>query len=487
MPISREQQARLDFFVELDKRSYTKIQHSLGQLFKERHELTIGERGVEKLRDQLLAVMQETGPEFSKGLADSFDREIEGLLGRFEDVQKQFAKLDASASDDQVRALRAQQANIEKEMELALKQHRAAQDLKKALKPNLKDVEKASEMLGGGFLSTLNKAKAGDITGLVEAFAGGLGKAVSGSGGLLKLAAGAAGEATDAGAALGYLSAAASAAAVAIAAITAAFTAVLGVMVLADEHAKELNSTLLEGAAMADFALGGAVTTATELTEALAQGSDAAQEMAFKWRGQAKDFTAMLGQLNQANLTYKEMTRGARDHDEAVQMLTDHLNTAMVASRALGISTSDTAEVMGQWQSDFGMGLDEMQEQFASIADSAAQSNMQGKRFFSVVSQATAGMALYNNRMEEAAVLLSKTSKILGGTDASDFIKSLTKGFSDQSYVDRFKTIMIAGVGDVRNVMAIDADKMAHQFKRSFGGKRGSKLLLLRLSAKRSV
>jgi hypothetical protein len=271
------------------------------------------------------------------------------------------------------------------------------------------------------------------------------------------------------------LSAAAAAAAVAIAGIAAAFTAVLAVMVMADEQAKELNSSMLEGAAMADFSLGNAATTARDLTEALSVGTDAAQEMAYKWRGQTKEFTAMLGQLNQAGLTYKEMTKGAKDHDEAVQMLAKHLDTAMVASKALGISTAETAEVMGQWESDFGMGLDEMKEQFAAVADAASSSNMQGKRFFSVVSQATAGMALYNNRMDEAAQLLAKTSKILGGTDASDFVKSLTKGFSDQSYVDRFKTIMIAGTEDVRKVMAIDADKMAKQFKTSFSGKEGVK------------
>lgn len=470
MPINEEQQARLEFFVELDKRSYSKIQTSLGHLFKQRHELTIGEKGVEKLRDQLLEVMQETGPEFSKGLAESFDKEIEGLLKQFDDVQKKFSELDATASEAQIKALQAQQANIEKEMELAIKQHKAAQDLRKALKAPLKPEtwKKAAEGLGEGFLSTLNKAKAGDIAGLTEALAGGIGKAVSAGGSAAGAAGAAAGEATAVGSALGALSGAAIAATAAIAAVAAAVVAVIAVVAMADEQAKEFNKTMLEGAGSADFALGKANEAGLDLNQTLSAGQDAAIEMALKWRGQAKDFTEMLGQLNQAGLTFKEMTKGAKTQEEVQERLADHMRVTTVASRSLGLSVSETAEIMAQWNADFGDDLKRTEERFAQVSEAAAASGMNTKRFFSAVSQATAGMSLYNVRMEDAAALLAKTSKILGDTDASDFIRSLTKGFADESYVDRFKRIMISGTDDVRKVMQKDSLKMARDFSRSF-------------------
>jgi len=252
--------------------------------------------------------------------------------------------------------------------------------------------------------------------------------------------------------------------------LAAVFVGLGALMVMADQQARDLNKTMLEGASMADLTYQGLNGQIVDVTKTMDASRKAAIKLAEDYRGAPEEFAGIIGQLNQAGLSYGEMTKMAGKHRTETQAIAKATETAFIWSQALGISTSESAEAMATWSSQFGADLDKISEQFASIAGFAQEGGFNVKRFFGSVTQATAGMQLYNVRMEEAAFLLSKTSKILGDTDASDFIKSLTGGFTDESIVDRMKRLMIAGQADTQQIFEGTAQRTAQGFVDTFKG-----------------
>lgn len=471
MPVNQEMLSRINLVAELDKKSLNDTRTTLQRMMKDAGKLGLNASEVEKYADQIKNTLRDVGPDLSSVVKGTFDRQTGEILKQLMDVRAdimQAGTMDAADAAPVLEALLEQQNSIEKQLDLELRRLKAQKEWVKATRPNLKVIEETTSQLGASFLSTLNQAKSGDLTGLAEGFLGAMSKGAGKVGGALKMGSEAAGVGTGTGAAMGTLSAGMVAVGAGMAAVAAAVGALLAVMVMADEQAKDFNKAMLEGAGAADFTFGKGAKAADQMNMTMAAGQKAAIEMAWRWRGQAKDFADMLGHFNQAGMSFKEMTKGAKTQEEAHERLVAHMQTATVLSKSLGLSVGETTEAMATWSADFGGSLEEMEKRFASVAGAAQASGMNTKRFFTTVSQATAGMALYNNRVEDAAALLSKTSKILGETDASNFIQTLTKGFADESYVDRFKRIMISGTEDVRKIMVKDSMKMARDFSRTF-------------------
>ena len=461
---SSDLQSKVALLVGIDKSSYTKARSRIENLFEERHNLKIDERALDGLADTVRDAVEGAGKEVSKGLIGRFNSDMDNLLNQWTDVQADLIKATDADNKEMMELLLDRQRLIDAEIKAAADSHKkraaAAKELEKMLQPSAPKFQEAAEGFADTFTDTLNNLKGGDLAGLAKAFSGVVGKKLQ-KGAELKQAQSAAAATKESAAALGATAGQLAAVAAGLAAVTAVAVAVIGVMVMADSQAKEMNETILEGAGMADVALAGVNGKLGDMTEGLEEARKAAFDMAFEFRSTPKEMTGIISSLNQAGFTLKEMREQAGGVAEAIR-------TTFVASKALGISVSDTADIMNQWTADFGMGLEEINERFASIEQMSMKSGMGTKRFFTAVSQATSGMALYNNRMEEAAGLLLQTSKVLGDTDASDFIKSLTKGFADESYTDRFKRIMISGIGDVKKIMEKDSLGMARNFSKTF-------------------
>jgi hypothetical protein len=238
---------------------------------------------------------------------------------------------------------------------------------------------------------------------------------------------------------------------------------------MVDDAAKELNKTMLEGASIADFQQQSQNSLMVTMESSMEAARAASLDMATQFRGSGEEMAGILQQLNSAGLTYREMAKGATNAAEEQEKYADAIRTTFQWSKALGMSTAEIADTTAEWSTDFGHGLDQISDDFATIGKYAMQGGFNVKRFFTAVSQATSGLAIYNIRMEEAAYLLSKTQKILGGTDASEFIKSLTQGFTDESMTDRLKRIMIAGAGDTQRIFEDSAGRAAKGFVDAFG------------------
>jgi hypothetical protein len=249
--------------------------------------------------------------------------------------------------------------------------------------------------------------------------------------------------------------------AIGLSAVGVVLGVVVGMLIAADDAQKEMNKTLVEGAGLADWSYKTAAHGVNEFSSSLREALNSAFALSSQFGGDDKDYTAIISQLQQGGFTYRELTQNGME-------LGANLEQLVIDSRAVGQSLAETAQQYAEFHETFGFGQKQIHESYMAIANAAQMSGMGTKRFFTAVSQATSGMALYNVRMEEAAGLLALTSKILGGADASEFIKSLTKGFSEESYQETTKRVLIAGAADTAKIFEGAVKRAVEAFSKDF-------------------
>lgn len=474
MATSTKAQSRISLFVDIDKNSYRRSRAALSSLYDDAENLQFDDKKVKEFIGSVRDAVAEGSDLLSASVTEKFDKSISNLVDDLRTVQKGLIKAIEDEDDVKVEALAKEKALLEREIKNATKQHKdrikSAKDFSEAFKVDPKTMTAAAEGTTKGFATALNQIKGSDISGLSETLAD------AAKGGLMdagKLLASMSQKGSGSEGADGMLMKAAvglSAAGAAMMVATSAITALVGMLVMADEQAKTLNKTLLEGASMADMAFSQQSFNAANMTSTLDAARKASLNLAFEFRGTSEEFAGILSQLNQAGLSYQEMAKAVSPALTQTRALEKVTKSTFQWSQALGMSTSEVAESMANWSTQFGMDLDAIDENFAAIAGHAMEGGFNVKRFFTAVSQATAGMAIYNVRMEEAAFLLSKTQKILGDTDASGFVQALAQGFSDESMTDRIKRVMIAGGKDAQAIFLGNAERTSESFAKIFAG-----------------
>lgn len=424
-------------------------------------------------------------------------KEVEAISDRYQKLQRGLANdvirvahleasIKASTNADERATLKAQlkavktqaderAALLEKELEaadeIASRRSEGLAKLNEAMNINKSEGVKSGINLAEGFAKGLSRLDPTDLGGLAE----GLGAALSKGGGMLeglggaRMAAGKGG-----GAALAGLGARLGGLAGPLAAVGAAVAAIVALFALADKQTKDFNKTLLQGAGAADFAISKVSGEMTDFTGALEDARKVAISQSWVWREQPDEIMKIVAAANEAGLTYKEMSERLDDTGDNVTVFTRLTQQALTYTRSLGVSTEEIAQTTAQWMHDFGGGLETIDHGFSSIYAAAMESGMGAKRFFGMVTQATAGLALYNVRIDETAALMSKLAESLGETGGSEFLQGLTKGFSAESYQDRFKRILITGQPMVARVLEANADDLMKTFGqrvREAGGK----------------
>lgn len=471
MPLNKETQARVELLVGIDEATYNRSKATIRAMFDDRHNLQIDDSSLKDFASKIRDAVQGGGKEVDKALVDRFDRSVGDLLTKYADTRKKIIEADGNNNEVEVAHLLEQQAMIEQQIEAESDAHKkrleAADKLMKATRPSIKHYHEAGDAVASSFMDTLGKAQSGDMSGFVQSIVGAATKAITSRKDIVQLGAQSAsseGEAEAMGLMANRLAVAASALAVAGAGIAA----LLSVISMVDDQVKELNKSLIEGASMADFASKSQTSLLSDMVTTMDAARKASYDTASDLRGTSEEMAGVLNSLVQAGMSYKEIAAGSRNARTEAQAYAEAIKNTFMWSTALGISTGEVAEATAEWSTNFGADLTQVSENFAVIAKYASESGFNVKRFFTNVSQATAGMALYNVRMEEAAMLLSKTQKILGETDASEFAKSLTQGFMDESMTDRMKRIMIAGGKDTAKIFAGTAERTAKGFVNTF-------------------
>jgi len=329
--------------------------------------------------------------------------------------------------------------------------------------------EKAQAGLGiaEGFLDNLDRVNPSDMAGMAKGLLQGMGK----GGGMLEALGGkiAAGASTTGGAAAGGGLASIGAAAASLAAVAGVLAGVVALLVKADKQTKDWNKTLLDGAGAADLAFEANQDGFKEMRGSLEAARKASIKMSYQFREQPDEILSIIAKANEMGLTFGEIEERLGQAGDKMSAYAELTKVALVYSRTLGVSQGEIAEQTATWMHDLGGGLRTVEEGFSAIFQSAMVSGIGVKRFFGFVTQATAGLALYNVRIEEAAALIAELGESLGEAEAANFVQGLTKGFAADSYVDRFKRIMLTGQGATKRVIEANADVLTETFTKRMG------------------
>lgn len=319
----------------------------------------------------------------------------------------------------------------------------------------------AAEVMTGGLKDAFGSIKEGDLKGMIK----GISKASAGAGGGAEMMG-----MGQMGKALGSLSAAAAT----LAAVVGPLAAIIGILWKADQQAKEFNKTILDGAGAADFAFGKEALSGRALEGQLADLRGAAVAVSMATRENAKDILSAMKAANEAGLQYAEMEKFVTGAGSALEAYQSYAEVSVRQARMLGVGISEVSSQMATWSEDLGGDLEYMDKSLTMISKAAMMSGFGTKRLFTAVSQATSGLAIYNSRIDDTIALMATLSGSLGKTGASEFVKALQSGFSDRGYQERFKQILIAGSGDVSEIMGTEAAQTARVFREKFSESLGT-------------
>ncbi|MCH8517574.1 MAG: hypothetical protein LAT68_14725 [Cyclobacteriaceae bacterium] len=244
------------------------------------------------------------------------------------------------------------------------------------------------------------------------------------------------------------------------AAVGGALAAVVKLMIDAQAQAKEMNASLLESGSALDLV----GRNTGNLSRNLGILREATTDFRFARRLglDAKEQQQILVEFERYGQVFRNIARDGDDAAAAVRRLQGTTEAAVTYARIIGMSTTETAQHMARMVEEFGTDMEGVRTQFSRVAELARISGYGTSRFFSAVLNATAGMALYNVRLEDTAALLTQMSDILGFEDGKGFLETLMKGFADESMTDRFSRIIQTGSRTTQEIIQREAQRSAN-------------------------
>lgn len=393
-------------------------------------------------------------------------------------IQRNLARaMDAGGVDAQVLALR----EMSKQMD-AFKKLAEDDDLQKALNISVADAFSTSNLrdavsgMSDVFEKALNGMDPNDLGGFVKSLGGAASKGLSRLGEGAKARQTAALASGDAA-----LAAQMGAAATALAGTAAALTGIAAALALfvawakaADDYQAKLNKTLLSGASVADvlgvsYEAGG--QNLLTLAETMGAARQAAVDTAVAFRMSTDETAQVLQELNAAGITYKTIVDGANSAAEAQERFALAINRSITYSSMLGISVGELVQYQNTLMKDVNLSMERTYDVFGAISEASKASGMATKTFFTAISQATSGMALYNVRIDQAIGLVSAFAKSVGETDAGRVLGELTgKKGTDERLRMVATAIEAVGIKQVQALFRDSAQAAADEFQRSFAG-----------------
>lgn len=396
-----------------------------------------------QLDDKKKASVQEIA-QMERDLETELDAERRKSLDREIREKKKLLKKE---SNELQKRINADIQKTERQMELLERADKRSQ------KSWYTKAEQAGAALGSGVENISGTLTSGSIdpTNLAQ----GLSEGLSGVGDII------AGKLAQAG--MAETAAALSTASVALAGAAAGIGAIVAVFAAAYGQTKELNEEIMSTVSGVDLLTG----SGKQLKGSLEQVRKAAMDLAYETRLETKDIITMMGAFNQAGITVKEVGRFVKGYGDNISKLTDLTQTAIFASKGLGIEVSDFAEFAKTFR-DMGSGLSDVQGAFGMISEGARKAGMNTKDFFTAINEASTGMALYNFRVGDTVGLFTDLVSILGEDLAKERI-GLEKTYGQMSFQDRYRNVMTTGGRTTKGIVTAEADRQAAEFARKFG------------------
>lgn len=414
------------------------------------------------------ATLASTNRRFAANLESTIENASQGISAG---IRAAMAESDDIVAAEKLRQVKRQMEAFEK---------LAKDDVQSALSMGIKDAFKAENLreLGSsfsdGFTSALNGVDLNDLGGFVKTIGGAASKGLVAGAKAAKAgetAATASGDLAKADA-LATAASVMSAGAVAFTAVAAALALFVAYGKAADDYQSRLNKTLLEGASVADImgvAYQEGARSSLELADTMQAARKASVDTAVQFRMSTEETARVLQDLNSAGITYKRIVDGAQTAAEAQYRFAEAINRTITYSSLLGVSVSELASYQNTLMKDVNMSLDRTFDVFAAINEASMASGMSTKTFFTAISQATSGMALYNVRIDQAIGLIKSFGEIVGETDAGKVLGDLTgkKGIDERLRIAA-AAIETVGLEKVQDLFRRTTEAGAAEFQRSF-------------------
>jgi len=192
-------------------------------------------------------------------------------------------------------------------------------------------------------------------------------------------------------------------------------------------------------------------------------------------RHSVQDLTATLGLTEQEALgvfdafdaggySLGRFTKGAVDAADAENRLQVAMRSTVSVAKSLGVGVSEFAGTLAEYTDTLAFSLENVTGQFALVAKQATDAGFSTRRFYSLITQASAGQASLNTHLDQTADLLIKMTKTLGEKQAAEVIGGAAGGYKDVSTSDRYRAIMTTGQGRTKNVIDRSAQRQASSF-----------------------
>lgn len=408
----------------------------------------------------------------SLSAADRMNKRNE--IAATEAQQKTLRAQDVAAADRMRAIIKGQGMAFDLEMDTVEK---VASRKKELLDEHMKDMKKGLAQRSGefnkGLAGGLKDLQSGDFGSIFKNLGGYMekkGAAMSQKGASKMAATGGKSGAGMAkmGAAMGKVGAALGPIGIALIGIVAIVGVIAAVINKAWKQQTDWNKKLLEGASAADVAALGY----KDVGSALQDMHDIALDgmFALKMGLKPDDVIEIQKSFMSASLSVKDFTSRIQTGTTNVEKWQHAVKKAVDMGRLFGMGHTEIAENMSDYMHELGTSLEVISERFAMVGQVAQNAGFNTKRFYAMVTQATSGMTMYNVRLIESAMLLTKLGKILGKKMGGDMLKSLTDGFKSESFVDSYKGVLKMGRGTASKIMGREAKAQAMSFQRGLGG-----------------
>jgi hypothetical protein len=411
---------------------------------------------------------------FAAGLGDKLKKQVEegakGITEGIADALKLAKDGHDQAAGERLKGIREQMLAFEK---------MAGEEFQDAIKIGVKDAFSAENLKGAAsgvadiFEKALNSVDVNDLGGFAKSLGG---AAAKGLGALAKgqkakeTAALAAGDQAGATAAANM--------AVGLTGLAAAVTGAVAVFALfiayakaADEYQAKLNKTLLTGTGVADvmgvaYQEGG--RSLLTLTETMGAARKAAVNTAVSFKMTTEETASALQELNSAGITYKTIIAGATSAADAQSKFELAISRTITSASMLGLSVSELSQYQNTLMKDVNMSFEHTYDVFDAISKASEASGMATKTFFTAISQATSGMALYNVRVGQAIGLIKDFSEIVGEADAGTVLGSFTEKDAPEKRLKKTELAVAAvGIEKIRDLFRNTTKAAVDEFQKN--------------------
>lgn len=349
-------------------------------------------------------------------------------------------------------------AEVNRELQSITKaQNLATMKLNVSMKLMSAKAEDFSENLTSALDNFQAKLSNLDLGSMLSGGAGGLGK---GLGGLADMA----GTLAEAGGAMGALAATMGTVLMVVAPLIAAFGVFAGVMFGIDKEIKDFNKS-----AVNTFGTRGVMSLgARSLRDNFRILQHVTQDLNSTLGLTSDEAMSVFDALDAGNYSMAKMIKGAVQAAEKEQALTDVLRRTGATAKALGVNVQEFSSNLADYTDTLAFSLEGVTNQFSLVAKQATEAGFSTRRFYSLITQATAGQASLNTHLDQTGELLIRISKALGTKQAAELLGGAAGGYKEMGTSERYKTIMTTGAGRTKETITRSAESAARNFALDF-------------------